>query len=97
MLAACIDEALVAASRARPDLVICDHRLADGENGIEAVARLRAAIGEVPALLITGETAPDRLAEARASGLVLLHKPIAGGRLRAAVTRLLAPPEAASL
>ena len=44
-------------------------------------------------MLITGDTAPDRLAEARASGLLLLHKPVSNGKLRAAIANLIAKPE----
>lgn len=36
---------------------------------------------QVPALLITGDTAPARLREARASGIPLMHKPVAPGPL----------------
>ena len=42
----------------------------------------------IPAMLITGDTAPDRLAEAQASRLLLLHKPVSNGRLRAAIVNL---------
>jgi signal transduction histidine kinase/CheY-like chemotaxis protein len=86
------DEALAqvpAASRA-PDLIICDYRLRAEENGIEVIAQLRSHFAaDVPALLITGDTAPDRLAEARASGLLILHKPVANAKLRAAIGNLM--------
>ncbi len=60
----------------RPDL-ICDYRLRGEENGIEVIERLRSEYNEaLPAMLITGDTAPSRLAEAQASGLLLLHKPV---------------------
>jgi signal transduction histidine kinase/CheY-like chemotaxis protein len=75
----------------RPDLIICDYRLRDGENGIAVIERLRAEYNEaIPAMLITGDTAPDRLAEAKASSLLLLHKPVSNGKLRAAITNLIA-------
>lgn len=75
----------------RPDLIICDYRLRNGEHGIEVIERLRAEYNEtIPAMLITGDTAPDRLTEAQASGLLLLHKPVSNGRLRAAAIRLMA-------
>jgi two-component system, sensor histidine kinase len=75
----------------RPDLILCDYRLRDGENGIiGAVKRLQSQYTErVPAVLITGDTAPDRLREARESGLILLHKPVAEIKLRATVGNLL--------
>jgi CheY-like chemotaxis protein len=75
----------------RPDLIICDYRLRDGENGIKVIERLRSAYNEaIPAMLITGDTAPDRLAEAKASSLLLLHKPVSNGKLRAAIVHLIA-------
>jgi CheY-like chemotaxis protein len=52
---------------------------------------LRADYNEtIPAMLITGDTAPDRLADAQASGLLLLHKPVSNSRLRAAIVNLIA-------
>ena len=75
----------------RPDLIICDYRLRDGENGIAVIDRLRSEYNEtIPAMLITGDTAPDRLAEAKASSLLLLHKPVSNGKLRAAIVNLIA-------
>jgi signal transduction histidine kinase/CheY-like chemotaxis protein len=75
---------------ARPDLIICDYRLRAGETGIEVIDSLRSEYNAtIPAMLITGDTAPDRLAEARASGLLLLHKPVPNGKLRAAVAHLM--------
>ena len=40
-------------------------------------------------MLITGDTAPDRLKEAQASGYLLLHKPVANDRLREAIEELI--------
>lgn len=74
---------------ARPDLIISDYRLRDGETGAEVIERLRLEYNEtIPAMLITGDTAPDRLVEAQTSGLLLLHKPVSNGRLRAAIVNL---------
>jgi two-component system, sensor histidine kinase len=54
------------------------------------VRRLRERIGrEVPALPISGDTAPERLREAQESGLPLLHKPVAPERLREALLQAL--------
>jgi len=80
----------LAACPTRPDLIICDYRLRDGENGIDAIARLQSEYNDdIPAILITGDTAPDRLKEAQASGLLLLHKPVANSKLRAAIGNLM--------
>jgi two-component system, sensor histidine kinase len=87
------DEAILQLSsrEQRPDLIICDYRLRDGENGIKVIERLRSEYNEaIPAMLITGDTAPDRLAEAKASSLLLLHKPVSNGKLRAAIVHLIA-------
>jgi len=90
MAAADADEALSLARGAgrAPDLIVSDFRLR-GEDGIAVIARLNAVFGDTPAILLTGDTAPERLREAEASGYPLLHKPVAHGRLRAAVTNLL--------
>ena len=74
----------------RPDLVISDFRLGDGKTGIEIIGRLRSAFSApIPAFLITGDIAPERLREARASGLHLLHKPVGPMALRAILNQLL--------
>lgn len=60
-----------------PDVVVSDYRLREQRTGAEAIAALRAKLGSaLPALLITGDTAPERLREAQASGIPLLHKPL---------------------
>jgi CheY-like chemotaxis protein/anti-sigma regulatory factor (Ser/Thr protein kinase) len=74
----------------RPDLIISDYRLAEDKTGIEAIACLRDKLGApVPAFLISGDTAPERLREARLNGLHLLHKPVTPMRLRAMLNQLL--------
>jgi signal transduction histidine kinase/ActR/RegA family two-component response regulator len=81
----------------RPDLIICDYRLRDGENGTDVIAALQAECNEaIPAMLITGDTAEDRLIEAQASGYLLLHKPVPNGKLRASIVNLMAASERAS-
>ena len=63
------DEALELARARRPDVVLCDLRLADGESGIDVVNRLRREFGSgVACAFVTGEMAPERIAEARATG-----------------------------
>ena len=41
--------------RRRPDLIICDYRLAKGATGVDAIEGLRCAY-EIPALLISGDS-----------------------------------------
>jgi CheY-like chemotaxis protein len=86
------DEALAAlAGETRvPDLVIADYLLGDGDTGLAAIAAVRARSGRsVPALVVTGESDRAALAPLVASGLPVLHKPVAPVRLRAAVTHFL--------
>jgi CheY-like chemotaxis protein len=81
----------------RPQLIISDYRLRGQEGGIAVIERLRAEYNDddIPGMLITGDTAPDRLREAQESGLLLLHKPVPNARLRAAITHLMRRPETA--
>jgi signal transduction histidine kinase/CheY-like chemotaxis protein len=84
-------EAALAALGRAPDLIICDYHLASGRNGIATIAMLCACFGQaVPAMLITGDSDASLAEAAQAAGLLLLHKPVPNGRLRAAVGRLLA-------
>jgi CheY-like chemotaxis protein len=45
----------------------------------------------VPALLITGDTSPDRLRAALDSGIPVLHKPVAPDDLYQAMSSVLHP------
>jgi two-component system, sensor histidine kinase len=60
-----------------PQLIISDYRLRADETGLMVVEHLRDEYNqEIPGILITGDTAPDRLRDALSSGLILLHKPV---------------------
>jgi two-component system, sensor histidine kinase len=73
-----------------PDIILCDYRLRGQENGIETIRILQSRWGhQIPAVLVTGDTAEDRLIEARESGLTLLHKPVHNSKLRAAIANSL--------
>jgi signal transduction histidine kinase/CheY-like chemotaxis protein len=70
-----------------PDVIIADYRLREGHTGANVIAEIRQSLGKsIPAAILTGDTAPERLREASAGGFVLLHKPIQPSRLRAALT-----------
>ncbi|MEA3641158.1 MAG: response regulator [Lamprobacter sp.] len=74
-----------------PDVILSDLRLRDDETGIDAIAAVRAVLRQpVPAVLLTGDTAPERIRLARESGYRLLHKPLQPARLRAALQRAMA-------
>ena len=78
------DEALELARGRRPDVVLCDLRLADGESGVDVMNTLRRELGSgVACAFVTGEMAPERIAEARATGHPIALKPMTPGKLRA--------------
>ncbi|MGH6678422.1 MAG: ATP-binding response regulator, partial [Bradyrhizobium sp.] len=78
-----------AAFTTTPNLIISDYRLRSHENGTDTVERLRSEFNsDIPAILITGDTAPDRIREAMASDCFLMHKPVSNSRLRAAIVNL---------
>jgi signal transduction histidine kinase/CheY-like chemotaxis protein len=75
----------------RPNLLLSDYRLQQGDDGISAVAELRAALNhKVPACLMSGDTDAALMLKAQASGLTLLHKPVRPAKLRSLLRRLLA-------
>ncbi|MDQ8021559.1 MAG: hybrid sensor histidine kinase/response regulator [Moraxellaceae bacterium] len=71
------------------ELMICDFRLAEGADGLEAAQRLREhhAPG-IPLLLLTGETSPERLQRVRDSGVPVLFKPVQADRLLQKIAEL---------
>jgi signal transduction histidine kinase/CheY-like chemotaxis protein len=74
----------------RFDLILSDLRLKGAANGIVAIRQIAKLFDRpVPGMILTGDTDPKRLREARLSGYPLLHKPVAPLALRAAVIRLL--------
>jgi two-component system, sensor histidine kinase len=72
-----------------PDILLADYRLRDNATGVQAIEAVRAHFGrDIPAAIITGDTAPERLAEAQASGHLLLHKPLRPAKLRVLLQNL---------
>ncbi len=80
-----------------PDVILSDYRLRDNQTGIDAIREIQSAWGTMPAALITGDTAPDRLKETTASGYELLHKPLNPQRLKLVLCRMLKSTEPGDL
>jgi CheY-like chemotaxis protein len=79
----------LAGGKRLPDLLISDYRLTKG-TGIDAIDFLRRELDvNVPAFLISGDTAPERLRDASEKGFPLLHKPVAPMRLRTMLGQML--------
>jgi two-component system, sensor histidine kinase len=59
------------------DIVLSDLRLANNEDGLDAIERVRAVYGApLPAVLITGDTSADEVKRAHDSGHQVLFKPV---------------------
>ncbi|HLL26063.1 MAG TPA: PAS domain-containing hybrid sensor histidine kinase/response regulator [Xanthobacteraceae bacterium] len=83
VLAAADLRGALAMLRERPDVLLVDYHLDEG-NGIDAVAGLRAALGEEsPAALITADRSPGVREQARAKNIQVIHKPLKPAALRA--------------
>ena len=73
-----------------PDVIISDYRLGQGASGIDAIKRIHHELGvAIPAMIITGDTAPKSLRVIQASGFCYLPKPVTAERLRAQLAKLL--------
>jgi signal transduction histidine kinase/CheY-like chemotaxis protein len=69
-----------------PEAILCDYRLPQS-SGIAVIRTLIGELGrEIPALLITGDTAEESISEMKASGLPILHKPVRPAKLRAVLS-----------
>lgn len=73
-----------------PALLICDYRLGEGEIGTEVVANIQSLLGKkIPAIIMTGDTAPENIRNAETSGNSLLHKPVKPMELHRMIIKLL--------
>ena len=76
-----------------PDLIVADLRLANGESGIDAVARLRTVCGSrVPALIVSGDMDEPTHVAVQAAGYTLLSKPLVADMLQAAAFAAISRP-----
>lgn len=86
-IATTYDEAVQAAQRTRPGLVLADIKLADGSSGIDAVRKILSD-GEVPTVFITAY--PERLLTGeRPEPTFLVTKPFVPETVRATVSQAL--------
>ena len=72
------------------DAIIADHRLGLGLTGNAAATEIARRAGRsYPTMLVTGDTAEERLTEVSSSGFALLHKPVDADDLRRTLASLL--------
>lgn len=80
--------ALRAAPRC-PDVILSDFRLPGPLTGAQTIIRAGEQEGRpIPGIILTGDTAPERIREAVAAGCRLLHKPVTPDVLRDALNAL---------
>ncbi len=78
----------------QPQVVLADYRLREGATGGQAIHALRAYLtlrgldSPLPAIIITGDTSPERIREARRTDATLLHKPLSANALQQALLQL---------
>ena len=80
--------AIAIAKRTDVDILLADFRLRGADSGLHTLHEVRAVRPGLPALIITGDTAPDRLREAEAAGVTVLHKPVIAQVLVEEIQRL---------
>ena len=73
----------------KPGLVIAEFGLPGGENGAQAIKRIRDNVDKsLPAIVIADDTSPAALREISRARLAVLHKPIEPAKLRSLVRHL---------
>ena len=74
-----------------PDLILCDYRLAENTNGIDAIRQINVHLQQnIPGLLITGDLDQNIEHQAKHAGLRLLRKPLNPAKLKLYLQRMLA-------
>jgi CheY-like chemotaxis protein len=75
-----------------PDLVISDYRLPDNMDGLKVLEAFRSRYGaSLPAIILTGDTAPESIQTLNQAGFTVLHKPLRPARLRSLLAHLFRP------
>jgi two-component system, sensor histidine kinase len=75
--AASLDEALALAKAHAPEVLVTDYRLRNGITGRDVVHAVREMVTTpLSCIIVTGDTAPDRLRDATQADALLLHKPL---------------------
>ncbi len=81
---------LLQGPRPRPEIVLTDYRLDQGETGVQVISQVHAALGRaVPALIVSAECAETIGAASSHLGAGVLEKPVAEADLRQMMRALL--------
>lgn len=89
-LAESVDEGIAKAEGVRPEVLITDYRLQNGDTGERMIAWVHEHVAEnLPTIIITGDTAPELIRKTKPLAQVLLHKPVSGYSLQQALLTVL--------
>ncbi|MBT3906579.1 MAG: PAS domain S-box protein [Rhodospirillales bacterium] len=75
-------QGLLRKNNVTPKIIISDLRLAGHMDGIQVIKTLQGeSEHQIPGIILTGDTSPDRLKFIKEAGLSILHKPVKTERL----------------
>jgi len=92
LTATCLDNAIeILNHHTKLDIMLVDYRLQGNHTGIYVIDSIRKHLytPQIPAIIITGDTAPEVLKLINKAGFEILHKPIKPAQLRSLITHLL--------
>jgi PAS domain S-box-containing protein len=70
----------------RPDILVSDYRLSDGQTGLDAIEAARSLLGaDLPAIIVTADADPSLISSVSSQGIPVLCKPIRTDILQAAI------------
>lgn len=71
-----------------PDIVLADHQLGSGMDGLALIGALRARYGDIPCCLVTANRAAEIVERCRVARLPLIYKPIDTDELARVLQRI---------
>jgi len=95
ILAETAKEALEAPNANDTQILLTDYRLRQSVTGKDVVQIVRSELGsqehgkQLPAIIVTGDTAAERIRDAQSTGALLLHKPASASQLHLMMSKLL--------
>lgn len=78
-------EALNLVAQRKPDVMLVDRRLKNGDDGLALIETVRQRNLAMPSVLISGDTAPERIKEAENAGIPALVKPAGLDEIKRAI------------
>jgi signal transduction histidine kinase len=73
----------------QPDIILTDYRMPGDINGSKLITLIQQQVGDIPGIVVTGDTGNDVIAEIAAANQVRLSKPVKPAQLRIAMSHLI--------